>query len=349
MTNSPLVSVIIPVYNVEKFLRQCLDSVVNQSYQNLEIVCVNDGSPDNSIEILEEYARQDSRFRVISIENQGLSGARNIGTESCQGEYLMYLDSDDWIDFDTVEKAVKAIIDNSVDLVLWNYSKEYTSYSQPVKVFTAEELFTGEKYIRLHQRLVGLTGDQLKHPEQCDSISTAWGKLYKTSIIKTNNIQFVDTKLIGTEDLLFNAEVFNYCSSAFAIPDCFNHYRKFNTGSLSRQYKPQIFQQWTELQRRLKVVCTDIDYLQQSVSNRVALSTIGLGLRIICTRAYGFKQKKQLLEEVIRNQRYVDAYQKLEIKFMPLHWVVFFSCAKYRLTLCLMALLSIMRRFVISK
>lgn len=349
MTNLPLVSVIIPVYNVEPYLRQCLDSVVNQTYKNLEIVCVNDGSPDRSIDILEEYAHRDNRLHVISIENQGLSGARNVGTAACNGEYLMYLDSDDWVDLDTVEKAITAMTDNSVDLVLWNYSKEYTSSSQPVKVFNHEELFTAEKYIRLHQRLVGLTGDQLKHPEQCDSISTAWGKLYKTSIIQSHNMQFVDTRLIGTEDLLFNAEVFNYCTSAFAMPGCFNHYRKFNSSSLSRQYKPQIFQQWTELQRRLRIVCADIDYLQQSVSNRVALSTIGLGLRIICTRAYDFTTKKKLLDEVITNQRYVESYKKLEISHMPLHWAVFFSCAKYKLTLCLMALLSIMRSFVRSR
>lgn len=346
MIDYPLVSIVIPVYNVEKYLRQCLESVVNQTYENLEIVCVNDGSPDNSLGILEEYANRDSRFKVITIENQGLSGARNVGTEACTGEFLMYIDSDDWVDINTVELAVDAIRNHSVDLVLWNYAKEYAQYSQPVKVFAAKSLFKGDDYIRLHQRLVGLTGKQLDHPEKCDSISTAWGKLYRTSIIKSNHIEFVDTKLIGTEDLLFNAEVFIYCSSAIALPDCLNHYRKSNVSSLSRRYVPHIFEQWTELQRRLKIVCADKEYLQQSVSNRIALSTIGLGLRIICSRSYSFKKKKSLLNEVISTPRYKKAYQQLEIEYLPIHWKVFFLCAKYQFTLGLMALLLMMRKYV---
>ncbi len=345
MTDSPLVSIIIPVYNVEKYLRQCLDSVVNQTYKNLEIVCVNDGSPDNSIDILKVYAKQDNRFKVITIENQGLSGARNVGTEACTGEYLIYLDSDDWVDHNTIELAVDAMIDNSVDLVLWNYSKEYLQSSQPVKVFSERTFFEGDDYIRLHQRLVGLTGEQLQHPEQCDSISTAWGKLYKAEVIKSNKIEFVDTKIIGTEDLLFNAEVFNHCASAVALPDCLNHYRKTNVGSLTKQYQPRFFDQWTELQRRLKIVCAEKDYLHQSVSNRVALSTIGIGLRIISSSS-AFYEKKKALNAVLNTPRYEEAYSRLDTKYLPLHWKMFFYSAKHKMTTLLMSLLWVMRKMI---
>lgn len=341
----PLVSIVIPVYNVERYLRQCLDSVVNQTYKNLEIVCVNDGSPDRSIEILEQYAERDSRLKVITIENRGLSGARNVGTEACTGEFLIYLDSDDWVDLNTVELAVDAMMENSADLVLWNYSKEYNQSSQPVKVFSERTLYEDDNYIRLHQRLVGLTGEQLQHPEQCDSISTAWGKLYKAEIIKSNHIEFVNTKIIGTEDLLFNAEVFNYCKSAVALPNCLNHYRKTNAGSLTRQYRPRFFEQWTELQRRLKIVCADKEYLQQSVSNRVALSTIGLGLRVIGSNS-SFQGKKDALYGIISTPRYEEAYAKLETKFLPLHWKAFFFCAKYKMTILLMFLLWAMKTMI---
>ena len=86
------VSVIIPVYNVEKYLTKCLDSVVNQTYTNLEIICVNDGSPDNSAKILEAFAKKDSRIKIINQENKGLSGARNTGIESATGDYIVFLD-----------------------------------------------------------------------------------------------------------------------------------------------------------------------------------------------------------------------------------------------------------------
>ena len=307
MSGNPLVSVVIPVYNVENYLRQCMDSVVNQTYCNVEIVCINDGSPDRSIDILREYEQKDKRIKIIEIENQGLSGARNVGTAYCTGDYLLYLDSDDWIDLDTVEVALKAATEYNVDIVLWNYVKEYLQSSQPVMVFNKETLFLDD-YNRLYRRLVGLTGDQLQHPEQCDSISTAWGKLYKMSIIKEHNIKYVDTKIIGTEDLLFNAEVFKYCTSAVALSNTFNHYRKSNASSLTRNFKPEFFEQSCELQRRLRKVCGDVDYLSQSLSNRTALSLIGLGLRVV-TSNISFLQQFKRVKEIITTPSYRSAFK----------------------------------------
>ena len=98
MTNQPLLSVIIPVYKVEKYLRQCVDSVINQTYKNLEIILVDDGSPDNCGKICDEYAEKDKRVKVIHQLNKGLSGARNTGTEQASGEYIAFVDSDDWLD-----------------------------------------------------------------------------------------------------------------------------------------------------------------------------------------------------------------------------------------------------------
>ena len=104
--SKPLVSVVLPIYNVEKYLPKCLDSVVGQSYENIEIICINDGSPDESEKIVADYMKNDSRIVLINQKNQGLSGARNTGIENAKGEYIMFLDSDDWIDPETVEVAV---------------------------------------------------------------------------------------------------------------------------------------------------------------------------------------------------------------------------------------------------
>lgn len=98
MEETPKVSIIVPIYNVEPYLRQCLDSLVNQTYKNIEIICVDDGSTDASSEILTEYALKSSKVRVIRQENSGLSAARNVGFSFATGKYVMYVDSDDWID-----------------------------------------------------------------------------------------------------------------------------------------------------------------------------------------------------------------------------------------------------------
>jgi glycosyltransferase involved in cell wall biosynthesis len=119
----PAISVVIPVYNVEKYLRRCLDSVANQTFADWEAICVNDGSPDNSAVILEEYAKRDKRFKIIAKENGGLSDARNVGTNAATGEYVIYLDSDDFIHPQTMEIAHALARRDNSDVVSWYKDK----------------------------------------------------------------------------------------------------------------------------------------------------------------------------------------------------------------------------------
>ena len=101
-----MISIVIPVYNVAAYLPQCLDSLVNQTYRDLEIICVNDGSKDNSLEILQQYASQDSRIRIISRENRGIAASRNEALAQAQGDWVMFVDSDDWVDVQTCQSAL---------------------------------------------------------------------------------------------------------------------------------------------------------------------------------------------------------------------------------------------------
>lgn len=113
----PLISVIIPVYGVEKYIAQCLESVINQTYKNLEIIVVNDGTKDRSAEIAKKYAAQDSRIKVYDFENGGISVARNRGLEIATGDYISYIDSDDWLDKRMYETLLKSAIQNNADMV----------------------------------------------------------------------------------------------------------------------------------------------------------------------------------------------------------------------------------------
>ena len=115
----PKVSVIIPVYNVEKYLHQCLDSVANQTLKDIEIICVNDCSKDNSLDILNEYAKKDSRIKIINFEeNKGPGVARNAALDIAQGEYIMFLDPDDWYELNACETAYNQIVENNNDIVV---------------------------------------------------------------------------------------------------------------------------------------------------------------------------------------------------------------------------------------
>lgn len=121
----PAISVIIPIYNVEKYLRRCLDSVKNQTFPDWEAICVNDGSPDNSAEILEEYAKKDARFKIVNKENGGLSDARNAGMAVASGKYILYLDSDDFIHPQTMKIAYSLALRDGSDIVSFTYDRIY--------------------------------------------------------------------------------------------------------------------------------------------------------------------------------------------------------------------------------
>ena len=238
-----MVSIIIPVYNTGKYLRQALDSVINQSYKNLQIICVNDGSTDCSLAILEEYAKEDSRIEIISQPNSGLSSARNRGLISAKGDYLMFLDSDDWLDVDTVAKARTNLDSNDVDIVLWG--KEYDNRSVSVQPWTQNLVFRGSEVRKLAIRLVGPVGRELRNPELLDSLGVAWGKLYKRDLLTAN---FTDTRIIGSaEDVLYNIEIFSKAESAFYTTDITHHYRKNNSQSFTKAYKQNLIKQWENL------------------------------------------------------------------------------------------------------
>lgn len=325
------ISLILPCYNVSEFLPKCLDSIVNQTYTNLEIICVNDGSTDNSIDILNEYKERDDRIIVVSQENMGLSGARNTGAKFATGDYIMYVDSDDWLSLETCEKAINEAIQNDADLVVWNYTREFTNKSLPRYILgEKKQIFEGnECHHRIHRRIFGLYEDELSAPETADSLITAWGKLYRASIILDNNIEFVDTKLIGTEDALFNIYALKYVNKAVYIPDCLYYYRKDNETSLTSTYKSKLFSQWQYLYDLI------LDYLEDNkcdesykiaFNNRICLSIIGLGLNILDAGKEINKIKE--IKRILSSPRYRQAYKQLKLKYFPVHWKLFFFFAK---------------------
>lgn len=348
------VSVIVPVYNVEKYLPQCLDSIVGQTYKNLEIICVNDDSPDGSPEILKQYAQRDSRIVIINKENGGLSSARNAGIKVADGDYTVFVDSDDWIDPETVETAVCAAERDGVETVMWTYVREFKNHSEKKEIFKGDRIFNREETSqRIHRRMAGLLGEELSSPENCDALCTAWGKLYVTRKIKDNGIEFVDTKVIGTEDVLFNLYYFAHIESCEFLDKPFNHYRKDNDSSLTKNYKSRLSQQWTTLYgmmldfiKRNSSVCGR-DF-EAALYNRICLSMIGLGLNEYCSDK-GFFARASKLREILRSPLYRQAYSHLSLKYFPFHWRIFFFCCKFGFSTAACAMIGAMNYLIDRK
>ena len=344
----PSISIVVPVYNAQKYLDKCLQSLLSQTFCDLEIICVNDGSTDGSLDILNKYAQKDKRIKVISKENTGLSGARNTALKNVTGKYLMFVDADDYLEKETCKTVFNEIEKENADAVLFSYMREYKKKQKPKFLFSEEKTVFNKSEVqsKIHRRFFGLIGEELKSPSDADSIVTAWGKLYKSKIILDNNIEFTDTKQIGTEDALFNIHAFSYLNKAVYINKTFYHYRRESNVALTKTYKPNLFNNWQNLfslmQEYIDKNGLDKNY-NVALNNRIALSIIGLGFNILYSNKTA-KEKKNEISLVLNSTNYIKAYESLEYKYFPLHWKMFFNFAKNKNASLVYDLLYIMNK-----
>ncbi len=207
------ISVIIPCYNVENYVARCLDSVINQTYKNLEIICVNDGSTDNTLAILKDYAKKDSRIKIIDKKNGGLSSARNAGIEVASYEYVVFLDSDDWIEPNTYELAISKM-DDDIDLVRWNV--RLVNYDDIWYVCSTREwynLFDMQGKISFNQEVLR------------NFTIEVWNKIFRKSIIDKHHIRFPEGLL--HEDWVFFWHYALFMRNVYCIPDkLYNYYQR---------------------------------------------------------------------------------------------------------------------------
>ena len=215
------VSVIIPIYNVEKYLSFCLDSVINQTFKDIEIICINDGSTDNSRLILDHYAKFDNRIKIIDKENGGLSSARNVGIMESSGKYLVCLDSDDFVSDFLVEKSISAIKKNNADVLCYNY---YAVVGNKLQLQTPALQFPDYMDEKC------LTEKDLKDDAYTFIHPTAWCKFYSADFIKSNNLKYPEDIIF--EDLPFFAEAYLKAEKLYFTNLPLYYYRTFREGSI---------------------------------------------------------------------------------------------------------------------
>lgn len=204
------VSVIVPVYNVDKYLARCLDSLIAQTLEDIEIICVNDGSTDNSEKILAKYAQKDKRIIVINQINSGLSEARNVGVRVAKGEFIGYVDSDDFVERDYYEKLFDAVKRNNADIACTcvirenkKKKKRLIEYKKETVVDTIKEKF-----------------ELARIPEHC----YVWNKIYNRKKLENSGIEFV--RGLAYEDTVYTPEVFEFMGKMVIVPNTWYHYWK---------------------------------------------------------------------------------------------------------------------------
>ena len=244
-----LVSIIIPVYNVEKFLDRCLTSVVNQTYENIEIILVDDGSPDNCPKLCDEWAKKDNRIKVIHKKNGGLSDARNKGLAKATGQYVLFIDSDDWVSINMVEKMTEAMENYDADMVICQFINIYpdgqmmrrkTKYG--TQVFSAEEateLLLEDKQITNH----------------------VWRKLYKKELLPDNLFPVG----LNYEDIYVMPDLFHACNKIVSIDEAYYYYLQNPNGIVRSMTKENILSR----QQARQYSCSQIEKYFPDLKDKV--------------------------------------------------------------------------------
>lgn len=231
------ISIIIPVYNSERYLKKCLDSILNQTYKNLEIILIDDGSEDGSLKIMNEYKKNDKRIKIIKKNNSGVSSSRNIGIKNSTGEFITFIDSDDAIDMRYFEKTMKYFNDTEIDIVCTNYNYDYNGNLKRNRNFVSGKV----------SNIIAL------NPASNYYITTVWGKIFKSDIIKS--LKF-DEKIFYSEDTLFYTEALLKAKNIFFLNEFLYNYfinengamknkdlKKYSTDLLARYKILKIYKQ----------------------------------------------------------------------------------------------------------
>lgn len=278
MDQMPLISVIVPVYNTQKYLSKCIESLINQSYRHLQIVIIDDGSTDNSQSLCDAYAEQDSRVTVVHKKNQGVSSARNLGIELAHGDYISFIDSDDWLEPDAYEHLIRCILKHKVDAVIFEY-------------FVDDE--KGRSAHKTYPHLHGLM-DKAKAVETTISPVNrfAWSKIYAKNLIC--NLRFEESIHIG-EDTLFACAALGNAKSVFYTDKSLYHHVQSEVSATRCAFNQKRFT-GIEAYSRLVLLCKNnypkIVYVALSAYVSLLVSTI--------VELYGAKDYPES-EEIIGN------------------------------------------------
>lgn len=240
-------SVIIPVHNTEKYLAKCLESVINQTFSDMEIICINDNSIDKSVNILKKYAKQDSRIKFIQLnKNSGVSVARNIGIDLARGKYISFIDSDDWLNLDFYQKLMDAAELNNADIAMAG-----TNWMLNNALYKAGA--NSGCFIKFNSKLKYL------------SHGAVWDKIYKLSVIKDNNLKFPQGRVF--EDNLFVIHALWYSNKLIMIDNTFYNYfqnqdgicRKLDNKAEMKRKKDKLFiaKKIIEFGNKKKIGCAD--------------------------------------------------------------------------------------------
>lgn len=328
-------SVIVPVYNTSKYLDRCISSILNQSFNDFELLLIDDGSTDNSGEICDEYAKKDSRIKVVHKHNEGLGLTRNCGLSLAAGKYVYIADSDDYMHTDMFRIMVEYAEKYSADCVSCGYYRAYDD-GRLVKFSDTEEVMVcNESGIKetIMKRLLAAENKGIDKFSQ-----SVWTKLYLRSSLAENNMLFKSERQYLSEDFLFNYEYFSLVSTVVCIPDCLYYYAD-NSSSITNSYRPTKVEAGCNLYREMAAfdcIKTDPEAKRQLAANVLGLISVQVKLLV----ASNEKNKMKTLHSVINNTTVAEMASLSSIPEMKFPLSLFCFLIKHKMKYTLYLLIS---------
>lgn len=327
----PTVSVVVPIYNVEPYLDKCIQSIVDQTYKNLEIILVDDGSPDNCPAKCDEWATKDHRITVIHKKNAGLGMARNTGIDTATGDFICFIDSDDYIDITTIEKCVSKALQSNAQVALVGMVNvdDKGTFLQSVNFNIPTTYNTNEEVVNhFLPRIIAhdwRNGQPHNYP-----LSSCTG-IFSLSLIKENQIRFLSEREIFSEDSYFLLQLYAVAKTVVLIPEAL-YFHFINTKSLSMTYRTDSFQKNNYFFEKSQQLVKELNYPQE-IAIRVTMLYHGFTvatLKKIMACDLPRNQRKQLICEILKDSIFRKTLDTQVLKREKKQMQILMYLAKYK-------------------
>ena len=316
----PRVSIIVPMYGVEKYVGQCIDSLLNQTLQEIEIILVDDGSPDRSGEIADEYAKKDGRIKVVHQKNSGLGPARNTGIRVATGDYIGFVDSDDWANHQMFARLYEAAVKNNADIVVSGHCDFTNGVITKTKIHPLEgqTLNSSEQIMEIRKNLYG-------HKLDDDVVEafpmSVWIAIYRREIFIDNKIEF---KEILSEDIIFNLSAYKHANVITFTGDTDYCYRKDEQPSITQTFSEKKLLRYQDFLNVLAKMALEEDDKDCVIrAKRTAIDYCRLYVGIVRNSNASFKEKKEYIKIFANTKEIRKCWEGYPIKALPLQQRIF--------------------------
>lgn len=329
----PKISVIVPIYNVEKYLDRCMQSLLNQTLKDIEIIMVDDGSPDNCPKMCDEYARRDSRIKVIHKNNEGLGYARNSGLDIATGEYIAFVDSDDFVDKTIYQELYNCALTNCSDIVYCSYYLYDENKIKKIKY--PRKIIRINGYKQCNDFLENLISADYFNKNDIHISCSVWKAIYKRNIIESNHIRFCSERTFISEDIIFHIDFLNCVKSIIVLSQCLYYYC-LNAESLTKKYSEGRFIKdivlCEEVERKLNLVISKDK--ARSITNSLIFEKLQGTLSFEINSCPPNILHK--ISECCRNYKLKQALDEINLKKLPIKKRLFLFCVKHKLSLIIL-------------